>query len=39
MIVFNSNWTIPGVETDTSHINNYVVQIPDAWRSPNNDGS
>jgi hypothetical protein len=38
-VLFPSNWCAPGVETDTSHVNNYVVLIPDAWYSPNNDGS
>jgi hypothetical protein len=38
-VVFNSNWCVPGVETDPNHVNSYVVLIPDAWYSPNNDGA
>ena len=37
-IVFPSNWAQPGVATD-GHVHPYVAVIPDAWWSPNNDGS
>jgi hypothetical protein len=37
-LVFNSNWHEPGVVSD-GDVHPYVVIIPDAWRSPNNDGS
>ena len=37
-IVFNSDWFRPGVTTDR-HIHAYVLLIPDAWKSPNNDGT
>jgi hypothetical protein len=35
---FNSNWQLPGVKTSPDR-HGYVCIIPDAFRSPNNDGS
>jgi hypothetical protein len=37
-VVFNSNWQEPGVASD-GDVHPYVVIVPDAWHSPNNDGS
>jgi hypothetical protein len=38
--VFNSNWREPGhSSTDNEQVQSYVGLIPDAWQSPNNDGS
>jgi hypothetical protein len=37
-VVFNSNWHEPGIEND-GDVHPYVVIVPSAWRSPNNDGS
>jgi hypothetical protein len=38
--VFNSNWREPGhSSTDNEQVQAYVGIIPDAWYSPNNDGS
>jgi hypothetical protein len=37
-VAFNSNWLLPGVASGND-VGTYVVAIPDAWRSPNNDGS
>jgi hypothetical protein len=37
-LVFNSNWSEPGVVTD-GDVHPYVVELPDAWWSPNNDGT
>jgi hypothetical protein len=37
-IVFNSNWHEPGVVSD-GDVHPYVVLMPDAWYSPNNDGA
>jgi hypothetical protein len=37
-VAFNSNWLLPGVATE-NNVSTYVVAIPNAWRSPNNDGS
>lgn len=37
-VCFNSNWKEPGVKT-SGDVHGYVCIIPDAFRSPNNDGS
>lgn len=37
-MAFSSNWEYPGVVTGDV-VNPYVCVIPDAWYSPNNDGS
>jgi len=38
-VVFNSNWELPGVTPADGSNSTYICIIPDAWRSPNNDGS
>jgi hypothetical protein len=37
-LAFSSNWESPGIETGNV-VNPCVAVIPDAWSSPNNDGS
>jgi hypothetical protein len=37
-VVFNSNWEEPGVATD-GDVHPYICVVPDAFHSPNNNGS
>jgi hypothetical protein len=38
-VVFPSNWSEPGIQTNQLNLYMFAVIIPDAWYSPNNDGS
>jgi hypothetical protein len=38
-VVFASNWAMEGCSGTDDQSQAYVVEIPDGWKSPNNDGS